>query len=286
MTLDYLTLTGRRAEQVELVEAYAKAQGLFREAGTEALYDETIELDLSLVEPSLAGPKRPQDRVSLTKAKTGFQAALPSMMTEKKSRSGRPASSSAVAVARSAARNRRGPRARRGRRGSHHELHEHVEPERDDRRGPSGEKGRRARPQPPAVGQDEPGAWIEGGDRLPGEGRTDVLPRRARLQPGRLWVHDVHRQQRSAAGRRVVDRRREQSRRLFGAERQQKLRGTHSIAGACQLPGVAAAGRRIRNRRPDDAGPDDRAARKGSRREGRVSFARSGRRSARFRPRC
>ena len=73
MTLDYLTLTGRSRAQVRLVEAYAKAQGLFREAGTEAVYDETIELDLELVEPSLAGPKRPQDRVALTKAKTGFQ---------------------------------------------------------------------------------------------------------------------------------------------------------------------------------------------------------------------
>ena len=65
MTIDYLTLTGRSSDQVKLVEAYAKAQGLFREAETEAAYDETIELDLGQVEPSLAGPKRPQDRVSL-----------------------------------------------------------------------------------------------------------------------------------------------------------------------------------------------------------------------------
>ena len=76
MTLDYLTLTGRTASHVKLVEAYAKAQGLFREAGTEALYDDTIELDLGLVEPSLAGPKRPQDRVSLTKAKIGSKTLL------------------------------------------------------------------------------------------------------------------------------------------------------------------------------------------------------------------
>ena len=84
---------------MKLVEAYAKAQGLFREAGTEALYDETIELDLGLVEPSLAGPKRPQDRVSLTKAKTGFQTLLPSMMSEKKAKpASAGASASAVAV--------------------------------------------------------------------------------------------------------------------------------------------------------------------------------------------
>jgi aconitate hydratase len=99
MTLDYLTLTGRGASHVKLVEAYAKAQGLFRDAATEALYDETIELDLSVVEPSLAGPKRPQDRVSLTKAKSGFQTLLPSMMTEKTGKAGSTGgSASAVAV--------------------------------------------------------------------------------------------------------------------------------------------------------------------------------------------
>ena len=98
MTLDYLSLTGRPASHVKLVEAYAKAQGLFRETGTYSVYDETIELDLSTVEPSLAGPKRPQDRVSLTKAKTGFQTSLPSMMTEKKAKLAPPSSASAVAV--------------------------------------------------------------------------------------------------------------------------------------------------------------------------------------------
>ena len=92
MTLDYLTLTGRPPSHVKLVEAYAKAQGLFREAASDAVYDETIEMDLALVEPSLPGPKRPQDRVSLTKAKTGFQASLPSMMTDKKAKAA-PASS-------------------------------------------------------------------------------------------------------------------------------------------------------------------------------------------------
>ena len=98
MTLDYLTLTGRSPAHVKLVEAYAKAQGLFREANTEAVYDETIVLDLGQVEPSLAGPKRPQDRVSLTKAKTGFQASLPSMMAEKKPKLAPSSSASAVAV--------------------------------------------------------------------------------------------------------------------------------------------------------------------------------------------
>jgi aconitate hydratase len=77
MTLEYLKLTGREEKQIDLVEAYAKAQGLFRTADSaDAIYSETMELDLSSVEPSLAGPRRPQDRVSLSKAKPSFAAAL------------------------------------------------------------------------------------------------------------------------------------------------------------------------------------------------------------------
>jgi aconitate hydratase len=77
MTLEYLRLTGRDAKQIALVEAYAKAQGLFRTADSpEALYSETMELDLSTVVPSLAGPRRPQDRVPLSKAKASFATAL------------------------------------------------------------------------------------------------------------------------------------------------------------------------------------------------------------------
>jgi aconitate hydratase len=77
MTLEYLRLTGRDAKQIALVEAYAKAQGLFRSADSpEAIYSETMELDLSTVVPSLAGPRRPQDRVPLSKAKQSFASAL------------------------------------------------------------------------------------------------------------------------------------------------------------------------------------------------------------------
>jgi aconitate hydratase len=81
MTLDYLRLTGRDDARIELVEAYAKAQGLFRRSSTpDSVYTETIELDLATVEPSLAGPRRPQDRVSLKQVKSNFQAALGSML--------------------------------------------------------------------------------------------------------------------------------------------------------------------------------------------------------------
>ncbi|MGH3737525.1 MAG: aconitate hydratase [Micromonosporaceae bacterium] len=75
-TIHYLKLTGRDDTQVALVEAYAKAQGLWHDPAAEPAYSETLELDLSTVEPSLAGPKRPQDRVPLRIAKQGFRQAL------------------------------------------------------------------------------------------------------------------------------------------------------------------------------------------------------------------
>jgi aconitate hydratase len=76
-TLRYLELTGRSPEQIALVESYARAQGMFRETGAPpAVYTDTLELDLGEVEPSLAGPKRPQDRVPLREAKEAFAKAL------------------------------------------------------------------------------------------------------------------------------------------------------------------------------------------------------------------
>src|SRR5262249_1425410 len=81
MTLDYRRLSARDADRVKLAEANEKAKGLYRTANDpEPVYSEVIELDLATVEPSLAGPKRPQDRVSLKQAKAGFQASLGSMM--------------------------------------------------------------------------------------------------------------------------------------------------------------------------------------------------------------
>jgi len=79
-TLRYLEFTGRPAEQVELIEVYAKEQGLFHTPETpEAVYSDMLSLDLGTVEPSLAGPRRPQDRVRLRDTKKNFADALPSM---------------------------------------------------------------------------------------------------------------------------------------------------------------------------------------------------------------
>ncbi len=75
-TIEYLKFTGRDAAQVELVEAYAKEQGLWHDPDTEPRYSETLELDLATIVPSIAGPKRPQDRIELTAAKRAFRSVL------------------------------------------------------------------------------------------------------------------------------------------------------------------------------------------------------------------
>jgi aconitate hydratase len=77
-TLRYLRFTGRKDDQIALVETYAKENGLWHDPSVEADFSETLELDLSTVEPSLAGPKRPQDRVPLKSAKPMFREALDS----------------------------------------------------------------------------------------------------------------------------------------------------------------------------------------------------------------
>jgi aconitate hydratase len=80
-TTRYLKLTGRSDEQIALVEAYAREQGLWHDAEAEPRYSERLELDLSTVVPSIAGPKRPQDRISLSDAKEAFRAVLDDYVT-------------------------------------------------------------------------------------------------------------------------------------------------------------------------------------------------------------
>ncbi len=78
VTLDYLRITGRSQEQIDLVEAYTKAQGLWHDPNIEPRFSEYLELDLSTVVPSIAGPKRPQDRIVLSESKKAFESVLPS----------------------------------------------------------------------------------------------------------------------------------------------------------------------------------------------------------------
>src|SRR5690348_15426879 len=81
-TLTYLRLPGRPADRVGLVEAYAKEQGLWHEPGRDTRYSEELSLDLGTIVPSLAGPKRPQDRIALADAKTAFREALANYVSE------------------------------------------------------------------------------------------------------------------------------------------------------------------------------------------------------------
>src|SRR6185503_19717456 len=82
VTCDYLRLTGRSDAQVALVEAYAKAQGLWHDPASEPVFSEYLELDLATVVPSIAGPKRPQDRVILADAVPMFRKALQAYVSE------------------------------------------------------------------------------------------------------------------------------------------------------------------------------------------------------------
>jgi aconitate hydratase len=77
VTVDYLSATGRTQEEISLVTAYAKAQGLWHDPSVEPIFSEYLELDLSTVVPSIAGPKRPQDRIELSQAKEKFAEVLP-----------------------------------------------------------------------------------------------------------------------------------------------------------------------------------------------------------------
>ena len=81
-TIDYLKFTGRSADQLALVETYAKAQGLWLDPNHVPRFSENLELDLTTIEPSIAGPKRPQDRVALRNAKESFNKILPTYTTD------------------------------------------------------------------------------------------------------------------------------------------------------------------------------------------------------------
>ena len=193
-TIKYLKLTGRSEEQLALVEAYAKEQGLWHDPDAEPRFSEKLELDLATVVPSLAGPKRPQDRVSLSDAKESFRIALADYVDESGEENGYDEARRRVlprlrrarrngATARPPPHDARqragtGPSGRpeqpgpghpgrrhgvraRPRRGHHrgdHVVHQHLEPVGDDRRGAAGQEGRREGPAAQAVGQDHAGA--------------------------------------------------------------------------------------------------------------------------------
>ncbi len=182
-TLSYLRLTGRSEEQIALVEAYCREQGLFHDEKTpEAEYSELLALDLATVEPSLAGPKRPQDRVVLSQAGESFQkGAAFADQAESGSEDRGPSCGNGQQNALGAGRRqprrhrrRRSQRSRtcsglgegfaearqRGHRG-HHLLHQHFESLRADRRRVAGQESRRERLDSSLLGEDLARARIE-----------------------------------------------------------------------------------------------------------------------------
>ena len=153
---------------------------------------------MSTIEPSLAGPKRPQDRVLLSEVDDQFNDELE--RTYKKHNDPRVAGRG------------RGLRLRQRRRGDRrdHQLHQHVQPVGAGRRRPRRPQGPREGPDEQAVGQDQPRAGQPGGHRLSQRERPQRGPRRARLRPRRLRLHDLHRQfgpaRRSRSARRSTTR--------------------------------------------------------------------------------
>ena len=278
MTLEYLRLTGRDEKQIALVEAYARAQGMFRTDDTpDAVYTETMELDLATVEPSLAGPRRPQDRVSLSGAKRAFAGALDELKKGVKvAASGGGAAvavetqlehGSVVIAAITSCTNTSNPSVMIG---AGLVAKKAVE------------KGLQVKPWV----KTSSGARLEGGHRLPESRRAADLSRSARLQPGGLRLHHLHRQQRPAARRGVQRDPRARTGGRLGAQRQPQLRGPHPAGSARELPGLAAAGRRLRACRVDERRPDHRAARARAATASRCISRTSGRPRRKFSRRC
>ena len=243
-TLQYLRGTGRPAELISLVERYTKEQGMFRtDASPAPEFSEVLELDLSTVEPSLAGPRRPHDRVNLAQVSQSFRSAFPQRLVERR-RAARRGGAERLRAAERRGRLRHAARHRLGRLGGDrrdHLLHEHLQPDGDDRRRAAGEEGGRARSERQAVRQDEPRPRLPGGDGLPQGRRPAGLPGGPALPPGRLRLHHLHRQQRRRAGERGPRRRgaRGGAAGLGRAQRQPQLRGPHPPPGARPVPGFA-----------------------------------------------
>ena len=258
-TLRYLDSPGRPPEQIALVEAYAKAQGMWRVNGAKpADYTDVLELDLATVEPSLAGPKRPQDRVPLSqgqerlpggarrswpKSAPGRIPPPPVMRKSSSMASSVEIRDGAVTIAAiTSCTNTSNPYVLHGRR-------------------PAGAQRRKARPEIQALGEDQPCPGFARGHRLSDQGRVVRPAGVHRLQCRRLRLHHLHRQFGAAqAGnlRRHQDRR---HRRHLGAVGQPQFRRARAPGSEDELPRFAAAGGGIRARRHHGRGSAERRAR-------------------------
>ena len=258
-TIDYLTVTGRTAERIALVEAYAKAQGMWRTADTpDPVFTDTLELDLGDVQPSLAGPEAPAGPRAARRRQGAFDDGHGHRVPQ-----GRPSSASACKVE-----------------GANYDLgHGDVViaaiTSCTNTSNPSvmigaGLLARNAvakglRTKPWVKTSLAPGSQVVA-EYLEKAGLQDG-PRQARLQPRRLRLHHLHRQFRAAARSRSRRRSTTTTWWPLGALRQPQLRGPRQPGRARQLPRLAAARRRLRARRLDAGRPRQGAARHRQRRQ-------------------
>ncbi len=270
-------------EQLALVEAYAKEQGMWHDPKHEPAFSEYLELDLSEVVPSIAGPKRPQDRIALSEAKSTFRKTIPNYVGDdpdkqdyskldedgrrdvpgqrprpsgERPRRRRAPVHSAAAHAKGRVSNpvpvksdelrRIRARPRRGGDRRDHVVHQHLQPRGDAGRGAAGPQRRREGTGLQAVGENHDGAGLAGGQRLLRQGRPVAVSGEAGLLSGRLRLHHLHRQLRPAARRDLEGRQRQRPFGDRGAVRQPELRGPHQPRREDELPGLAAAGDRLR----------------------------------------
>ncbi len=288
VTVNYLRLTGRSEERVALVEAYCKENLLWHDAGEHPEYSEVVELDLGDVEPSLAGPRRPQDRVPLARAKEMFVDSLGSFGVDytngtydKEVADSFPASDpptgDGVTDDESAPAHTATLEKKRVEVAGEDYALEHgsvviaaitsctntSNPSVMIAAGLLAKKAveRGLERKPWVKSSLAPGSKVV--SKYYRAAGLDALSRRARLQHRRLRLHDVHRELRPAARgdqrRRCGGRPRRRRRPL----RQPQLRGAHPRRGEGELSRLAAARRRLRARRPDGRRPGQRAARPG-----------------------
>ena len=205
-TLRYLRLTGR-GKSADLLEGYAKAQGLFRTDDTpDPVFTDTLELDLGTVEPSLAGPKRPQDRVALKDLKATFRKSLVAPVKDRGYGLPEAELGRQVAISDMPSANQPWSGCHRG----DHILHQHQQPVGDAGRGPARQESRRGRLEGQTLRQDQPRAWLQGRDRVFAEIRHAAVSGATWFQRRGFRLHDVHRQQRPVARAGVQSRDRRQ----------------------------------------------------------------------------
>ncbi len=268
-TLKYLRLTGRDEEHVALVESYCKENQFWHEPGHEPEYSQIVELDLGDVEPSLAGPRRPQDRVPLREAKQSFEEALASFGVDYGN-----GHDEAVAESFPAS----DPPAT-------------VEP---GHKGPSEVRVETSsvavavQPRTVSASLDGEEFELEHGSVVIAAitSCTNTSNPQVMIGAGLLakkavergmqrkpWVkvHDLHRELRAAARVDLRSRRRGRSRRMLGPIGESQLRGANPSRGEGELPRLAALGRRVRARRANGRRPRQRAAGRRRRRQRRLS---------------